>query len=149
MQMQVGTPPNVAGWSAYWSAPSYHEMWINADTLRRRKEFVDRMTNSNTGYDNGLVINTIQFTLTLDTPSDPNLLIAEVLELMHPLPSDETIKTELKKILLSNQIQDYYWTTAWNNYISAPTNTSYLNTVKSRLKLLYQAILNMAEFHLS
>ncbi len=150
MQMTLGAPPNVSGWLAYWSAPEFHENWINADTLRRRKEFSDRVTgNWNYGFDNDMKINVLTFTQTLNTPSDPNLLIAEVLELVHTLPSDAAVKTELKKILLSNQTQDYYWTTAWNNYVTTPTNTSYESTVKTRLKQLYKAILNMAEFHLS
>jgi uncharacterized protein (DUF1800 family) len=149
MQMNLGAPPNVAGWLAYWSA-GFHENWINADTLRRRKEFVDHVTgNWSFGYSNGMLVHVIDFTATLNTPSDPNLLIDEVLELVHTLPSDAAVKTELKKILLSNQVQDYYWTTAWNNYVAAPTNTTYVNVIKTRLKQLYKAILNMAEYHLS
>jgi uncharacterized protein (DUF1800 family) len=150
MQMELGAPPNVAGWLAYWSGPGFHENWINADTLRRRKEFVDHVTgNWSYGYSNGMIVNVIGFTATLNTPSDPNLLIDEVLELVHTLPSETAVKTELKKILLSNQVQDYYWTTAWNNYVGAPTNTSYESVVKTRLKQFYKAVLNMAEFHLS
>jgi uncharacterized protein (DUF1800 family) len=150
MQMTLGAPPNVAGWLAYWSGPAFHENWINADTLRRRKEFIDRVTgNWSYAFSNDMKVNVIDFTVTLNTPSDPVALIDEVLELVHTLPSDAAVKTELKKILLSNQTQDYYWTSAWNNYVGAPTNTTYVDTVKTRLKQLYKAILSMVEFHLS
>jgi uncharacterized protein (DUF1800 family) len=143
---KAGNPPNVAGWPAYYQTPSFHEIWITAETLRRKKEFCDKLLTSNT---NGMKVDVLAFTATLKNPDDPNLLIDEALSLLHPLPSDAALKTSLKAILLSGQTSDYYWTTAWFNYVGAPTNTTYLNTARARLQTLYQAITNMAEFHLS
>jgi uncharacterized protein (DUF1800 family) len=141
-----GNTPNVAGWPAYYQTPNFHELWITADTLRKRKEFCDKLLASN--YNN-MKVDVLAFTMTLDNPSDPNFLIDEALSLLHPLPSDVALKTSLKAILLSNQVTDSYWTTAWTNYIGTPTNTTYATTVRTRLQTLYQAITNMAEFHLS
>jgi uncharacterized protein (DUF1800 family) len=146
-RMRINQSPNVAGWPAYYTAPTYHELWINADTLRKRKEFTDKMTTGN-GYYSSYKINALTFTATLSNPANPNALIDEVLELAHPLVSDATIKTALKNILLSNQANDDYWTQAWNNYVGAPTNTGFANTARTRLQLFYQAVLNMAEFDL-
>ncbi len=143
---KAGNPPNVAGWPAYYQSPSYHEIWITAESLRRKKEFCDKLLTSSI-YN--MKIDVLAFTATLDNPSDPVLLIEEALSLLHPLPSDAALKTSLKAILLSGQTSDYYWTTAWSNYVGAPTNTTYVNTAKGRLQTLYQAITNMAEFHLS
>lgn len=148
-QMQLGSPPNVAGWVAWGEGPNYHELWISADTLRNRKKFADTICGN--GYNSGTVkINLLDFTESLTAPGDPNLLIDELFELFHPLPGDTALKTTLKQtILLSNQIGDYYWTTAWNNYVGNKTNTTFANTAKSRLKDLYIAVLNMAEAHLA
>jgi uncharacterized protein (DUF1800 family) len=145
-QLKPGNPPNVAGWPAYYQTPNFHELWITADTLRKRKEFCDKLLASNF---NNMKVDVLAFTATLSSPGDPNLLIDEALALLHPLPSDAALKTSLKAILLSNQTQDYYWTTAWTNYTGAPTNTTFANTARTRLQTLYQAITNMAEFHLS
>jgi hypothetical protein len=145
-QMKPGNPPNVAGWPAYYQVPSFHELWINADTLRKKKDFCDKLILSN--Y-NGMKVDVLAFTSAMSNPSDPNLLIDEALYLLHPLPSDANVKLALKNILLSNQTTDYYWTAAWTNYIGAPTNTTYINTVTSRLKTFYQNIVNMAEFYLT
>jgi hypothetical protein len=145
---KLGNPPDVAGWDAYYE----HELWISSEPLRRRKEFCDKLLASN-AY--GMKVDVLAFTLTLNNPDDPNLLIEEAISLLHPFPSDPAVKTILKAILLSNQTQDYYWTTAWNNYVGTigqPTstlNTTYANTARTRLQSLYQAITNMAEFHLS
>lgn len=144
-QMRIGNPPNVAGWSAYHQAPSYHELWINAETLRRKKEFVDKLITSNS---NGMSFDILGFTAALDNPSDPNDLIDEVIELMHIISEDTIIKGQLKSILLSNQTTDSYWSDAWNNYAGTPTNTTYRNTVFTRLKTFYQAVTSMAEYHL-
>jgi uncharacterized protein (DUF1800 family) len=141
-----GNTPNVAGWPAYYQTPNFHELWISADSLRKRKEYCDKLLASN--YNN-MKVDVLAFTMTLTTPSDPNLLIDEALSLLHPLPSDAALKTSLKAILLSNQITDSYWTVAWNNYVGTPTNTTYATTVRTRLQTLYQAMTNMAEFHLS
>ncbi len=143
---KVGNPPNVAGWTAYYQTPSFHELWISAEALRRRKEFCDKLLASN-AY--GMKIDVLAFTMTLDNPSDPNFLIDEAFSLLHPLPADPAVKTAMKAILLSGQASDYYWTTAWTNYVGAPTNTTYATTARTRLQTLYQAITNMAEFHLS
>ena len=145
-QMRIGNPPNVAGWAAYYQAPSYHELWINAETLRRKKEFSDKLITSN---NNGMSFDILGFTASLDNPSDPNALIDEVTELFHVVTDDATIKGKLKSILLSNQVTDSYWTTAWDAYVAAPTNTTNLNTVRARLRTFYQAITGMAEYHLS
>ena len=145
-QMKIGNPPNVAGWTAYYQAPSYHELWINAETLRRKKEFTDKLITSN---NNGMSFDILGFTAALGNPSDPNTLISEVIELFHVVSDDATIVGKLKSILLSNQTTDYYWTTAWDAYVAAPTNATNLNTVRTRLRTFYQAVTGMAECLLS
>lgn len=142
--MDPGTPPNVSGWPAYYQGPNFHELWINSETLRRRKDFIDRLVVGTSG----MKANLLGFTASLNNPSDPNALIAEVLELVHTLPSDPATILSLKSILLSNQVDDFYWTTAWNSYVANPTNTTAINTVRSRLQTFYQAVLGMAEYNL-
>jgi uncharacterized protein (DUF1800 family) len=146
-RMRINQAPNVAGWPAYYTAPTYHELWINADTLRQRTTFVNQITTGS-GYYSSYKIDTLAFTATMTTPADPNALIEEVLSLTHPLPVDATVKAALKKILLGTTSDDHYWTDAWNAYVGAPTNTKLADTVRNKLKPFYQAILNMAEFDL-
>ena len=98
---------------------------------------------------NGMSFDILGFTATLNNPSDPNLLIDEVIELFHVIGADTAIKAQLKNILLSNQISDFYWTNAWDAYIAAPTNNTNLMTVQTRLRTFYQAVSGMAECLLS
>lgn len=148
LQMRPGSPPDVSGWPAYYQTPNYHKLWINAETLRRRKEVMDNFITRgiNTGNPK-YKIDVLAFTRTLDAPSNPNLLIAEAIELLHVSPADAAVTAQLKSILLSGQTQDYYWTDAWVSYVDTPTTTN-TNIVLGRLQTLYTAILNMAEAHL-
>ncbi|HYM93915.1 MAG TPA: DUF1800 domain-containing protein, partial [Chitinophagaceae bacterium] len=124
MNQNIGDPPNVSGWPAYYQTPSFYELWINSDTLPKRNRFTDTMINS--GYTrNGkkIIINAVAFTQLLPNPGDPNALIDDTLAILYRLSlSSQTKQTIKEQILLSNQTQDYYWTNAWTAYIANPGN---------------------------
>lgn len=151
MGQELGNPPNVAGWPAYYQEPQYHQLWINSNSLPQRNKFTDTIITS--GYTkNGkkIIIDPIAFANNLDNPSDPNLLIDESLELLFMIPLSQASKDFLKtQILLSGQSSDSYWTTAWNNYKSTPTNTSYKELVFIRLQTLYKYLMDLSEYQLS
>jgi uncharacterized protein (DUF1800 family) len=143
-------PPNVAGWPAYYQAPDYNELWINADTLPKRNKFTDLMIE--TGYTkNGkkIIIDTIQFAKTVSLkPSDPNILIDDMFAFLVSTDIDSTLKTNLKvQLLLTGQTSDYYWTDAWNLYLSNPTVINF-NIVNTRLKSLLKYIMNLPDYQL-
>lgn len=151
MSQDIGDPPNVSGWPAYYQEPQYHEIWINADTLPKRNQFTDIMINN--GYTRSgkkIVINAVAFTQTLPDPADPNILIDDVLRIIFRVPLSAAAKQQIKQqILLTNQAQDYYWSGAWNAYIADPSNTANFNVVNTRLKALYQYLMNLSEYELS
>jgi len=146
----IGNPPNVAGWPAYYQAPQYHELWINSVTLPYRNQFTDNMLG------NGFVSNSVRvksnvvsYTASLSNPSDPVLLIQEVIDLHYSIDVSQSVKDYLLGILLSGQSTNSYWTDAWNNYIAAPTNTAYLTIVQTRLSYMYKYLMNLSEYQLS
>jgi uncharacterized protein (DUF1800 family) len=149
LQQNIGDPPDVAGWKAFYQEPQFHEIWINTDTYPRRNLFTDTLITS--GYArNGqkIIIDPIAFTKKLSNPSDPNAVINDALKILYRINLSVTTKAALKKqILLNNLDQDYYWTNAWTAYISNPTNTNY-QVVYVRLKDLYKYFMNLAEYQL-
>ncbi len=150
MQFDVGDPPNVAGFSAYYQEPSFHELWINSDTLPKRNQFSDRMANNGyTNYSKTIVIDVVAFTQGLTNPSDPLALISEVLSIFYALDSTPGLEAYLLTILLSGQTSNSYWSNAWDDYVNNPTNTLYLNIVKSRLQSFYKYIMDLSEYQLS
>lgn len=151
MNQDIGDPPDVSGWPAYYQEPQFHELWINSDTLPKRNQFTDTMIN--TGYTRQgkkIIIDAVAFTKTLSNPADPNTLIDEVLSIIYRVPLSAASKQSIKQqILLTNQAQDYYWTNAWNAHISNPNDQSAYNTVNGRLKSFYQYLMNLPEYQLS
>lgn len=151
MNQNIGDPPNVSGWPSYYQEPSYYELWINSDTLPKRNRFVDTMIN--TGYTRSgkkIIINPISFTKNLSNPADPNILIDDALAVLYRIDLSTQVKQTIKQqILLSNQTNDNYWTTAWNAYVADPTNQSNYTVVYNRLKSLYQYLMDLSEYQLA
>jgi uncharacterized protein (DUF1800 family) len=151
MNQELGNPPNVAGWPAYYQEPQYHELWINSDTLPKRNKFSDVMiANGYTKAGKKIVIDPLAFVASLSTPGDPNIVVSDSLDLLYMIDVSQATKDYLKKeVLLSGQSTDSYWTTAWNNYAGDPNNVMYKNTVSARLKALYKYIMDLSEYQLS
>lgn len=151
MGQNLGDPPNVSGWPAYYQEPSFHEIWINHDTLPKRNQFTDIMSlNGYTRNSKKIIIDAIAFTQTLPNPGNPDALVNDALAVVYRVPLSDTVKQSIKQsILLSGQTQDYYWTNAWNAYIADPTNMATTAIVANRLKSFYQYLMNLSEYQLS
>src|SRR5258706_1741657 len=150
MTQTIVDPPNVAGCPAYYQEPDYHELWINSSTLPNRNLFTDTMLlNGYTSSGDNIKIDIVAYTATLTNPVDPNLLIQEVIDRHYSTDVSQTVKDYLKNILLNGQITDNYWSDAWNDYISAPTNMTYYNIVLTRLRSMFKNIMEPSEFQLS
>lgn len=151
MQQDIGDPPAVAGWPAYYQLPQMHELWINSDTLPKRNQFADIMINI--GYTRAgkmLKVDPLLFTKSLSNPSDPNALLNEAIQYLLALSLTPESRLQIKKdILLGGQISDYYWTDAWNKYISDPGDSANTEIVKSKLATLYHYLTSLAEYQLS
>ncbi len=151
MQQDIGDPPGVSGWPAYYQLPQFHEMWVNSYTLPKRNLFSDLLITMGYMRDNEtLKIDPVAFTKTLPNPGDPNALINDALVILYRVPLSDTAKQTIKKqILLTNQEQDYYWTNAWTAHITNPANDTAYQVVNMRLQSLYKYFMNLAEYQLS
>ncbi len=150
-QQNLGDPPNVAGWAAYYQAPQFHEIWINSDTFPKRNQFSDQMLTS--GYTRGgktIKTDATTFAKSLPNPGDPNKLISDSIIYLFRLPLTQTSMDQLKKdIILGGQTSDYYWTNAWNAWIANPNDMVNANIVKTKLQSLYMYLMKLAEYQLS
>lgn len=148
--MDIGDPPNVAGWPAWYQQPGYYEQWINSDTLPKRTQFADVLITTGFTYQGTkLQFDTVAFVASLSYPSDPNDVITDTLSIFYSIDTDIALFNYLKAILLSNQAQDHYWSDAWNAYINNPTDITAYNTIKTRLVQMFQYLMNLAEYQLA
>ncbi len=149
--LEIGDPPSVAGWPAYYQEPQFDKAWITTDTITRRAEITDVMALWEYWVTENyrLRADLPEFVKQLENPEEPNALLTELSSLFLGIsPSDEGL-TQLKGVLLDGQEQDYYWTTAWNNHLSEPDNEEYRLIVENRLKATFRRFFQYAEFQLN
>ncbi len=148
--LNLHDPPNVAGMPAYYQEPLFHEIWITADSLPKRNQFTDIMTN--TGYSRNnfrMQFDLVAYAKTLSNPGNPNDLLDDALKNIYRLSLSPQVKQQTKtQLLLSNQQYDYYWTNAWDAYIANP-NTANFTIINNRLKDLFRYLMNLSEYQLS
>ena len=149
MGLNLHDPANVAGMPAYYQEPLFHEIWITTDSLPKRNQFTDVMTN--TGYTRNNIkmqFDFVAFAKTLSNPGNPNDLIDDALKYLYRLNLSPQVKQQMKtQMLLSNQQYDYYWTNAWMAYIASPTTANF-NIINTRLKDLFRYLMNLSEYQL-
>ena len=150
MLQDIGQPPLVAGWDAYYQEPQYHELWINTDTLPKRNRLSDSLVSAG-GFE-GLNIDVIGFADKLPAPSDPIALVKDSLDILYRMGVSDKTRAQMKnEILLSGQNpdSDYYWTDAWNDHKSNPGDMNMRQIVESRLQSLYKYIMDLSEYQLA
>ena len=149
MDQDIGEEPNVAGWQAYYQNPEYNELWINSDTVTKRRNFSDAIIGSGYNTSGGkLQIDPIAFIQTLSDPTDPNVIINESAQRLFAITPTAAQIAFLKDTLLPG-LPDYEWTTEWAAYLANPTNAGTLSAVKNKLVALYALMMEMPEYQLS
>jgi uncharacterized protein (DUF1800 family) len=151
MQQNIGDPPDVSGWKAYYQSPQFHEIWINSDTLPKRNQFTDTMVMNGYTFNNRkMIVNGAEFLKILPNPGDPNALIDDLLNIMFRMPLSAASKKQLKTdILLSGQLNDGYWAAAWSQYVATPADTANATSVKNKIRDLLKYLMDLAEYQLA
>ncbi len=145
----LGDPPNVSGWAAYYQDPIYDKSWLNTDTYTKRLNHNTSMLNGYTNTNQKIQLDWISFAKRMTNPADPNILIQDFATYLLRMPLSLTTRNKIKtETLLSGQSLDIYWTTAWNNYIAGPSFPATFNEVNNRLLSLTKYMINVEEYHL-
>jgi uncharacterized protein (DUF1800 family) len=149
LQQHLADPPNVAGWPAYYQSPFYGRSWINSETLKSRSAILEKFLDINYKPRNSdIYINLLDYSSRIDAVDDPNKLIDTVLERIISQKPEPEYKAHLKKILLSNQDADYYWTNAWLDYKNNPNDSNFKSIVEIRLKQFFKSVMHLDEYNL-
>ena len=145
-----GDPPNVAGWNAYYQEPVYYEVWLSSDTIQKRARVMGVQTSTGMSIGSTLIkSDSILFNKQFDHPEDPNAVVANFCKYL--LPQDLTpdqVSYLKRSVLLTGQVSDSYWTSAWNNYIANPGDPGSESVVRSRLDQLVNYITGIEEYQL-
>ena len=153
LQQNIGDPPNVAGWQAYYQEPEYDKLWISSDTLPKRNQFTDRMVNNGFARNGRKIgIDVVAFAARLPHPEIPDLLITDAVKVLYSVSlSAEELQFMKTSILLSGLVgmaSDHYWTNAWLNLQQKPDDKANRNVVTNKLKALFRHLLDKPEYQL-
>ena len=148
--MDIGNPPSVAGWPAYYQAPKYHQWWINSASLSLRIKILQQLSN-----DKGLVFNGINlrfyfidFAEGFEHPEDPDQFIADCIALLFSVPLDKKTTEQLKSILLSEQQSAHYWTESWQKRNDEKEGKMSAEVVNMRLQFFFKKLFSLPEYQM-
>lgn len=146
MQMELYNHPDVAGWKAYYQAPSYYRIWINSVTLPLRNLLTDALLIGDPSR--GVGIDLVNFIRTLPDPFDVNHLITDITGLLFVKPISDEQLTALKEVLIPG-LPDFEWTVEYSEYRDDEENFNLRVVIENKLRQLFTAILRYPEYHLS
>lgn len=148
--LDLGDPPNVAGWQAWYQNPQFHEIWINSDSLPKRNQFSDYYLAA--GYNKSgfkVKADVLAMADRFSNPGNADQLVADALAFFLPMDASVDLKASMKAVLLPGGIPDYNWTDAWNKWKNTPGDTTNKTNVEYLLILLFKGIMNLSEYQLS
>jgi hypothetical protein len=143
-----GSPPSVSGWQAYYQEPVYDLVWINSDSIKRRKELAERVVRNGYGFEDRTQLRFDLNALLKKTkdPSDINSFIRDLAKLMTGLDINERAFTRIKKSILGENLPDYYWSDAVRSFQNSPNYENY-NTLFGRVGQIISQIFDLHEIH--
>ena len=144
------TPPNVAGWKAFYQEPLYYRLWINSATLPLRHNYARNLLQNRTevqGYGT-LTISLLDLVSQFPEPSQLYPMIDEWVLLLFPRPIPESQREFLKDTLLPG-LPETQWTTEWFELQSNPGDAALAEALENKLRRMVIAMTEMPEFQLS
>jgi uncharacterized protein (DUF1800 family) len=144
-------PENVAGHAAYYQAPDFDKSWISSSTLIARYRLgeslldgVNRISGNSNIAVKIYISEVLKNTAIVSNPSDPFVLTSELCNALFAQQADTNRINYFMNSFLLQGLTNYYWTEAWNSFISTNNST----VVESRLKLLVTKIVRAPESQL-
>jgi hypothetical protein len=149
--MTLGNPPDVAGWTAWYLAPLYNELWITSATLPSRTALIK--TAVQTGVKTAemtvkAVMDPFKMAGLAANPGDINDLIQTLAGLLLPVAPTAEMIAIFKDVMIPG-LPDGTWTSEWNKYISNPNDQSQKTAVSNRLIALINKMTSIPEFQLN
>jgi hypothetical protein len=143
-----GSPPSVSGWQAYYQEPVYDLIWINSDSIKRRKELTERVVRNGYGFEDRTQLRFDLQVLLKKTkdPSDINSFIRDLAKLMTGVDLNEKAFIRIKKSILGDNLPDYYWSDAVKSFQNSPNYDNY-NTLFGRVGQILSQIFDLNEIH--
>jgi hypothetical protein len=143
LEMVMYAHPNVAGWKAYYQAPQFYKIWINAVTLPVRMNYSDGLSDGYNVSGFQMKLNVLNFVASLDNPADPDDLITEIASILFAQP---LVQEQVDSLKASHGITNPEWQDEYLDYSTG--NVSLEPAIDNKLKGLVKTMLKMPEVYL-
>lgn len=146
--MLLFDPENVAGHLAYYQGPSFDKSWISSSTLIARYRLGESLLDGRNRINgNATIAGKIDISAVvknggiISDPSNSFVLTSELCNaLFAQVPNADRVNYFMNSFLLQG-LETFYWTDAWNLFLSDANST----VVEPRLKLLVTKLLSTPE----
>jgi uncharacterized protein (DUF1800 family) len=152
MDMDLWSPPSVAGYNAYHQAPAFSKAWISANTLPFRYKFIDMLytgTKLLTWGSIHVTFNVMNFIngtnpTNISDPRTPATLVQEIVDYAFPEGISTSRFNYFKNDMLLGNYSELEWADEWDDY----TLTGDDSVVKPQIEKLIRAVIQSPEFQL-
>ena len=148
--MNFYDPFEVAGYTAYHQAPTYHRNWISVNYLARRYEFAKRLISGIKDKDGNLlarldVVAYVNDANNISDPFDARSLVRELTDYLLPEAISEERFDYFVNAILLDGLSEMNWTMEWQNYKGGGSDAG----VRIQLENLFNTLLQSPEYQLS
>ena len=149
LQMEISSPPQVAGWQAYYQEPAYYRQWANSVTIPLRKQLTDQIASAagilRGGFRNTLCV--IELVENCSMPDNVREVVRELSTLFLPKELSEIQEDYLVQALIPG-IPEYEWGNQWRILQSNPSDTNLRMAIENKLYAFFRALFSLPEFQL-
>lgn len=153
--MNVGDPPNVSGWPAFYQAPAYDMFWINSETIIKRSQYTDSLFNwgnwvyYNNSNKTGLQVrvDSADYISRFSKPGDVDMLINELVDRLVGVPISAADKAQIRFKIMQGNSNINYWTNAWDSFNGNSSNEN-RQVIQNRLANAFGYIFQLGETQL-
>lgn len=147
-------PPSVAGYPAYYQAPTFHRNWFNSGTIIARYKLPEMFLTGKRviswGTLGGVQLDIVDFVKNnIDNAKSANSLVDQMLELLLPVAVSTERRTYFLDDILMNHLPYFDWKEDWEAYEMEPNDSMKEGAVRGPLEGLITAILYSPEFQMS
>jgi hypothetical protein len=152
MGQDIGDPPSVAGWPAYYEFPIYDREWVTSDAIYNRNSILKGISGDTSDPDLGkkdsICVDFIAFIERFADPGDAKRLMPSILELLFAVELNANQIAYLENILNTGKDLNDAWDKVWAKYTAQSSDTILREEVKMRLKNLFGAMLLCPEYQI-
>ncbi len=148
LSMDIGNPPSVAGWAAYYQAPKFHQWWVNSASLGLRTKILNGLCTSEGLIFNGPYIrfDFPPFVRQFKNAEDTDTFIEDCAELICAVKISEDSKSKLKQLLSGNQTDS--WKAVWNKFTADAEDAAAREVAEERLRMFFKKMMSLPEYQM-